>query len=81
MLGLGLLAIALPLALCLRHGGEDHSAGSAVPAHHGGVEVADAVRTRSFWLYCLILAMVGISGAAVNLHFVPFLSSHAASAA
>jgi len=38
-----------------------------------GVEVAEALRTRSFWLYCLILALFGISGAAVNLHLVPFL--------
>ncbi len=76
ILGLGLLMIALPLAaLCLRESGRtpgalEHRASAPEPS---GVEVAQALRTRSFWLYCLILAMVGISGAAVNLHLVPFL--------
>jgi OFA family oxalate/formate antiporter-like MFS transporter len=76
MLGAALIVIALPLAaLFLRSG--DEQADLAHPTAHvhplGGVEVAQALRTRSFWLYCLILSMVGISGAAVNLHFVPFL--------
>jgi OFA family oxalate/formate antiporter-like MFS transporter len=75
MLGAGLLAIALPLAvLCLRnYAGQSDERADREVRRQGGVEVAQALRTRSFWLYCLILAMVGISGAAVNLHFVPFL--------
>lgn len=76
MLGSALIVIALPMAAIFLRTGDDQHEGS--PAHlraqsQGGVEVAQALRTRSFWLYCLILAMVGISGAAVNLHFVPFL--------
>ncbi len=75
MLGAALLMIALPLsALFLRTRGDRLQERSSAPVPpQSGMEVKQALRTRSFWLYCLILAMVGISGAAVNLHFVPFL--------
>lgn len=75
-LATGLLMIATPMAAFLLRASGDQLNAAQRSAHaqsRSGVEVGEALRTRSFWLYCLILAMVGISGAAVNLHFVPFL--------
>ncbi len=72
--GASLLFVALPLAAFFLHENGDQTArGPALAQAHRGVEVGQALRTRSFWLYCLILAAFGITGAAVNLHLVPFL--------
>jgi MFS transporter, OFA family, oxalate/formate antiporter len=76
MLAAALLTIATPLAaLLVRTYNDQHEAAhTAVHAQpRSGVGVGEALRTRSFWIYCLILAMFGITGAAVNLHLVPFL--------
>ena len=74
--GASLLIVALPLAVFfLRESGDQRDAARGpAPAHvRSGVDVGQALRTPSFWLYCLILAAFGITGAAVNLHLVPFL--------
>jgi MFS family permease len=74
--GASLLIVALPLAaFFLRENGDQRDAarGPALAHAQSGVEVGQALRTRSFWLYCLILAAFGITGAAINLHLVPFL--------
>jgi MFS family permease len=80
MLGAALLLIALPLAALFVHtkGTQarfERRHGPAADEHatQSGVEVNQALRMRSFWLYCLIFAMAGIAGAAVNLHLMPFL--------
>ncbi|HKD67311.1 MAG TPA: MFS transporter [Candidatus Binataceae bacterium] len=69
------LAVALPLAAVQIRTRDDRADvhGLAPVRALGGVDVEQALRTRSFWLYCLILAMFGIVGAAVNLHLVTFL--------
>ncbi len=72
MLGAALLAIATPMAAVLVR-----TYGGRIPTERtpalGGVEVGEALRMPSFWLYCLILLAFGIGGAAINLHLVPFL--------
>jgi MFS transporter, OFA family, oxalate/formate antiporter len=76
ILAAGLLMIATPLAaLLVRTYGDRHQAAHApaLAPTRAGVGVGEALRTRSFWFYCLILAMFGITGAAINLHLVPFL--------
>jgi MFS family permease len=76
MLAAGLLAIATPLAAAFVRTYSDRAHTRSHAAHApalSGVGVGEALRMRSFWLYCLILAMFGITGAAVNLHLVPFL--------
>ena len=74
--GASLLIIALPLAAFFLR--EDTSQRDAVGGHgsapvRGGVEVSQALRTGTFWLYCGMLAAFTITGAAFNLHLVPLL--------
>jgi MFS transporter, OFA family, oxalate/formate antiporter len=76
MLSSALFVIALPLAaIFLRMlDARPHTASGASLAHQqSGFDVAQALRMRSFWFYCLIFAMVGVAGSAINLHLMPFL--------
>jgi MFS family permease len=80
MLGTSLFVIAVPLAAIFVKTPADASETArgrgAVDEEHAalsGVEVGEALRMRSFWLFCLIYAMTGIAGSAVNLHLMPFL--------
>jgi MFS family permease len=80
MLGAALLVIAMPLAAIFvgtpaapSEIVRPRDAAQAQPAQLSGVEVREALRMRSFWLFCLIYAMAGIAGSAVNLHLMPFL--------
>ena len=80
-----LMLIALPLAtFFLRMPVDDHPVPMDGPVVHGlhpaaeapalgGVEVGEALRLPSFWIYCLILFLAFAAGAAVNLHLMPFL--------
>src|SRR5271166_132717 len=80
MLGTALFVIAVPLAAIFVKTPADASETARGRAAAGeeraalsGVEVGEALRMRSFWLFCLIYAMTGIAGSAVNLHLMPFL--------
>jgi MFS family permease len=77
MLGGALLVVAVPLAAIFLRGAdaptEARRADGTDLGETAGVEVGEALRMRSFWLYCAILATAGIAGSAVNLHLMPFL--------
>jgi len=80
MLGSALFVIALPLAAFFVHIRDaqaqpvlDSDAAARTSPQQSGTEVGQALRMPSFWFYCLILIMTGISGGAVNLHLMPFL--------
>jgi MFS family permease len=45
------------------------TSGGALP----GLEVRDSVRTRSFWLLCVMQLVIGTVGASVALHLIAFL--------
>jgi nitrate/nitrite transporter NarK len=45
------------------------TSGDALP----GLEVRDSVRTRSFWLLCIMQLVIGTVGASVGLHLIAFL--------
>jgi MFS family permease len=77
MLGLPILIVAVPLiALNIRSRPAQAAPSAGVPQpaeFQEGLDIAAAVRGRSFWLLTLAFWLFGVAGSAIGFHYIAYL--------
>ncbi|HKA52522.1 MAG TPA: MFS transporter, partial [Candidatus Binatia bacterium] len=76
-MGLPILLLVIPLlAVCVRTSGAEEKgaaqgeAGESTP----GLEVREALRSRSFWMIAIAEVLFAVAGVGLRVHLVPFLT-------